>query len=163
MGAAATVLLRFARPSDAEAIAAVVNQAYEVEAPFVGGPRTSAAEVAALAESGDFIVAEHEGRIVGAVFVEIDEEPAVGRFGMLAVAPDEQARGLGRELVEAAEARLLRLGCTEARIRVLDQREELVEWYQRLGYEPYGEQPYSFPERARVPVRFILMRKQLGR
>ncbi len=80
MGAAATVLLRFARPSDAEAIAAVVNQAYEVEAPFVGGPRTSAAEVAALAESGDFIVAEHEGRIVGAVFVEIDEEPAVGRF-----------------------------------------------------------------------------------
>ncbi|MCS7295583.1 MAG: GNAT family N-acetyltransferase [Chloroflexota bacterium] len=162
MAAASTVLLRFARPSDAEAIAAVVNQAYEVEAPFVGGPRTSPAAVQALAENGDFIVAEHDGRIVGTVFVELDEEPGIGRFGMLAVVPDEQARGLGRELVEAAEARLIRLGCGEARIRVLDQRDELLEWYRRLGYEPYAEEPYPFPERMRVPVRFVLMRKQLG-
>lgn len=162
MAVAAPVLLRFARPSDAEAIAAVVNQAYEVEAAFVGRPRTSPAEVSALIHQGDFIVAEHGGRVVGTVFVERDEETGVGSFCMLAVAPDEQSRGLGRELVAAAEARLARLGCSEARIRVLDQREDTIDWYRRLGYEPCGEEPYPFPERVRVPVRFILLRKRLG-
>lgn len=162
MPAVAGVLLRFARPSDAEAIAKVVNQAYEIEAPFVGGPRTSPETVSALVGNGDFIVAEHDGRIVGTVFVEPDEEPGVGRFGMLAVLPDEQMQGIGQQLVEAAEARLGRLHCREARIRVLDQRDDLLEWYRRLGYEEFGEQPYPFPERARVPVRFVLMRKRLG-
>lgn len=162
MPAVAGVLLRFARPSDAEAIAQVVNQAYEIEAPFVGGPRTSPETVSALLENGDFIVAEHEGRLLGTVFVEADEEPGVGRFGMLAVLPDEQMQGIGQELVAAAESRLGRLRCREVRIRVLDQRDDLLDWYGRLGYEEYGEQPYPFPERARVPVRFVVMRKRIG-
>jgi len=161
MPTASPILLRFARRSEVDRIAEVVNAAYEAEAPFVGRPRTSVEALRAQWRAGDFIVAESErGRIVGCVFVT--EERPVGRFSLLAVAPEEQGHGIGRELVRAAEARLRRLACEEARILVLDRRTELIAWYHRLGYRECGRRPYPYPERMLVPCEFVEMRRQLS-
>ncbi len=161
MPTASPILLRFARPIDIERIAEVVNAAYEAEAAYVGRPRTTVEELRAQWRAGDFIVTEAgNGKIVGCVFV--NEERPIGRFSLLAVAPEEQGHGIGRELVRAAEARLRRLGCREVRILALDRRTELIAWYERLGYEACGRQPYPYPERMLVPCEFVEMRRPLG-
>ena len=58
----------------------------------------------------------------------------VGRISMLVVARTCRARGMGRMLVEAAEAELARRGCGVIEVT---SNEELVQahaFYQRLGY-----------------------------
>ena len=88
---------------------------------------------------------------------------------MLSVSPTLQGGGLGRRLVEAAHAALAaRFGARRVRISVFPQRETLIAWYWRLGYEPTGETlpfPYDDP-RFGLPLRddlhFIVMERPLA-
>src|SRR6185503_1739489 len=113
-------VLREAVPADAPAVAALVNRAFLVEAFFVEGGRTTAEEVAGLLESGTFLLAEEDGRLVACVYVENRGER--GYFGMLSVEPSRQGEGLGRLLVRAAEERCRAAGCREMEILVIDLR-----------------------------------------
>ena len=60
-------------------------------------------------------------------------DPARAYFGMLAVAPAAQGRGLGRALIEAAEAHARREGAGAMDIRVVSLRTELFPFYRRFG------------------------------
>jgi N-acetylglutamate synthase-like GNAT family acetyltransferase len=86
-----SVRVREATADDAAAVAALVNQAFLVERFFVDGDRTSPAEIARLLETGTFLLAEAEGRLVACVFVERRGER--GYFGMLSVDPSRQPLG----------------------------------------------------------------------
>ena len=85
------------------------------------------------------------------------------------VSPTLQGGGLGRRLVEAAHAALAaRFGARRVRISVFPQRETLIAWYRRLGYEPTGGTlpfPYGDP-RFGLPLRddlhFIVMERPLA-
>jgi amino-acid N-acetyltransferase len=87
-------VVRSARAGDAEAIAALI-------APFVEAgkllPRT-ATEIRDLIPTG--FVAEHEGKIVGFTALEI-YSPKLAEIRSLAVTPDQQGAGLGKQLVAA--------------------------------------------------------------
>ena len=85
----------------------------------------------------------------------------IGYFGLIAVQPAQHGRGVGRTLVEAAEARLLGAGCRAVDIRVVDLRTELPPFYRRLGYVETGTAPFSDPQKATRPCHFILMSKTL--
>ena len=52
----------------------------------------------------------------------------------LAVAPDRQRQGLGRRMVEEAEARLRALGCRKVNLQVRASNTEVVAFYERLGF-----------------------------
>src|SRR5437763_15388479 len=86
------------------------------------------------------LVAETGGALLGCVQVT-HKGGGIAHFGLLSVDPERQARGLGRQLVEAAEAEA-RGAClaTRMQLNVIRQRAELVAWYERQGYRRTGEE-----------------------
>ncbi|MFL5414638.1 MAG: hypothetical protein ACJ78Y_01490, partial [Myxococcales bacterium] len=71
-------MIRRAEERDAGEIARVINAAFEVEREFRQGARTSPGEVSRLIERDVILVAEHDGRLVGAVHTVVDA--ATGYF-----------------------------------------------------------------------------------
>lgn len=153
--------MRAASAADIPAITALVNLAYQVEEFFVDGPRTDEAEVTASFGQGTFLLAEGpEGTLLGAV--EVSVEGGVGHFGMLSVTPSRQSAGLGARLVREAERHLASQGASTVEILVVDRREPLLPWYGRMGYEAVGTEPYVDHRPTKLPVEFVVMRKELA-
>ena len=71
--------------------------------------------------------------IAGAVMAGYDG--VRGWIYHLAVAPELRRRGLGAQLVRAAEERLRALGCPKINLQVRASNREVVAFYRRLGYE----------------------------
>jgi len=154
--------IREADACEAEVIAKIVNRAYRVEDFFKNGDRTNTREIAGLLERDIFLVAEDSGgEVAGTVYVAVKD--GRGYFGMLSVLPEHQGRGLGRRLVEAAEARCAGAGCAEMDLWVVNLRDELPPWYRKLGYAESGRAPWpveALHELSR-PAHFVVMTKQL--
>jgi GNAT superfamily N-acetyltransferase len=163
---------RLATPDEAAALARLINDAFVVEAFFKLGDRTSADEIAALMQAGgEFLVLEGlprrsgeaanagTGAPGGCVYVKVAGDRAY--FGMLSIDPGQQRHGLGRQLIEAAEARARARGCRFMDIHIVNLREELPPYYRRLGYVETGTLPFSEPEKASRPCSFIVMSKAL--
>ena len=176
------VRVRLASRDDIAAIVRLINEAYVVEAHFVSGDRTNPATVWRLLDSGVFLVVDTtapvgppagvagglarssadgaESRALdGCIYVE-RMDPDRAYFGMLAVAPAVQGRGIARTLIEAAEARARQEGAGAMDIRVVSLRTELFPFYRRFGYVEVEIEPYSEP-RALQPFHFVRMRKPL--
>jgi len=148
-------------PEEARAVAGLINEAFIVEAFFKIGDRTSAHEVIRLTGDGEFLVLEEpRGTIAGCVYLTFHGGRAY--FGMLSIAPSRQGRGLGRRLIDAVEARARGRGCLAVDIHIVNLREELPDFYRRLGYVESGTLPFSDADRASRPCHFIVMTKTLG-
>jgi 8-oxo-dGTP pyrophosphatase MutT (NUDIX family)/ribosomal protein S18 acetylase RimI-like enzyme len=94
---------------------------------------SSAAVARLLARDPDaLIVARLEGRIVGTVIAGYDGWRA--HLYRLAVAPDQRRRGIGRELMRRAEARLAALGATRFDAMVLEHNGLGRTLWSSLGY-----------------------------
>ena len=144
------------------AIADLVNRAYQVEAFFVEGDRTTADEVRHLMDQGRFLAVDRGDPptgILAAIFTSI--EGGRGYFGLLAVEPEAQRRGLGGRLIRAAEADAARSGCSVMTIKVVNLRTDLLRRYQRLGYVIVGTEPYV-TRPVIQPCHFVNMEKVLG-
>lgn len=152
------IRVRAAREGDTDAVVSIVNKAYLVEAFFVAGDRTHPAEVRDLIAAGHCYVADDGERVVGCV--EVATEKGRGYFGMLAVSPDIQGRGLGRRLIAFAEETARQAGCTVMDIKVVSVRGDLVKFYESLGYTTTGTEPYVHRP-VRMPCHFVLMTKRL--
>ena len=80
-----------------------------------------------------FLVGEEEGRVVATVMAGY--EGRRGWLNLLAVAPEFQRQGLGRQIVEAAEALLRERGCPKVNLQVRATNQEVIAFYERLGYK----------------------------
>jgi GNAT superfamily N-acetyltransferase len=158
-----THVVRTADVLDAAKIARLVNEAFQVEAFFKIGDRTSEVEIRSLMTRGEFLVIDGDtgDTLAASVFTSIDG--ARGYFGMLSVHPSQQGTGFGRALIDAAEARARARGCDRMEIHVVNLRTELLPLYRRFGYIESGELPFSDTDRASMPCHFIVMRKTLER
>jgi len=88
-------------------------------------------------------------------------------IGMLAVHPQQQDRGLGRCMLEYAEAQARARGARVARMSVVSVRAPLIAWYERCGYRRTGETepfPYGDP-RFGIPMQpgleFVVLERSL--
>jgi RimJ/RimL family protein N-acetyltransferase len=81
------------------------------------------------------LVAEVGGRIVGTVMGGFDGRRAW--INRLAVHPDVQRRGIGRQLMDEVERRLAGLGVTRAALEATVDRAPALRFYERLGYESH--------------------------
>src|SRR5262245_28803845 len=141
-------------------IAALINQAYQVERFFVEGNRTSEAEIAALMGKGAFLVAhDSNGRLIGSVYAESRADNR-GYIGLLAVDPSAQGGGLGSRLMETAEQHLRERGTRDVDISVVNLRLELPPFYERRGYRADRTLPFT-DTRATRACHFIVMTKSL--
>jgi GNAT superfamily N-acetyltransferase len=129
-----------------------------------GTPRISAAEVGALLEAGELIVARRDGAPAGCVRVRaLDQDTA--ELGLLSAA--SVGGGVGPELIARAEGWARERGCTRMRLQLLVPRGpahpfkvRLHEWYSRLGYIPIGREPAPF-EKLTAPAELVNYEKAL--
>ena len=157
------MIVRRATPGDVAELVRVINLAYVVEADMFFGSRTNDADVTERLsrDNADFLVIDGDqpDALVGAVYVEHEDER--GYFGMLAVDPSHQGRGLGRLLVKAAEIYCADAGCRALDLTVVHLRSELTGFYASLGFETVGHIPYPDASKTKLPVELIQMTKAL--
>ncbi len=173
-------VFRDATVADADALVQIIHSAYRgdasregwtTEAELLDGQRTDAREILSLlsAPGAHIRIATSpcDAAIIGTVTVRC--LGAAGMIGMLAVSPTLQARGLGSRLLADAEATALSVpGIARARLMVIEQREELIAWYERRGYIrtgeheafPYGDPRFGAPRRD--DLRFVVLEKGLS-
>jgi ribosomal protein S18 acetylase RimI-like enzyme len=57
-----------------------------------------------------------------------------GWINYLAVAPDHQRKGLGRQIMAEAEAKLLAAGCPKINLQVRTDNKNVIAFYESLGF-----------------------------
>jgi ribosomal protein S18 acetylase RimI-like enzyme len=161
---------RAAVAADVPAIVALVESAYRgesgqrgwtTETHLLDGQRTDADNVAGLISraSSQVLLAERAGELVACCHIE--QQGDTGYFGMFAVSP---------ELLLAEAERIARdeWQVLTMRMTVIEQRAELIAWYERRGYRltgetgafPYGDARFGVPRRD--DLRFVWMSKPLS-
>jgi ribosomal protein S18 acetylase RimI-like enzyme len=79
-----------------------------------------------------FLVSMLEGQVVGTVMVGYEGHR--GWINYLAVDPAHQRQGLGRKLMQEAEALLRKTGCPKINLQIRTSNENVIEFYRRIGY-----------------------------
>ncbi|GGA50727.1 hypothetical protein GCM10007416_24900 [Kroppenstedtia guangzhouensis] len=79
------------------------------------------------------VVAESEGRVVGAIVGTMEKD--TGFFYCLAVHPEFQGCGVGRQLAELLEKRFYSKGVRRIQVMVDEGTEKLYPFYHHLGYQ----------------------------
>ena len=153
----AGLAVRPAAPADAPAVVHLVQDAYRgeggegrwtTEAHLVRGHRTTLAEVEAniAADHSVVLVTEDAGGLLACCHLKaLGGDPPRAYFGMFAVRPGHQGAGVGRAMVANSEdwARD-QWGAAVMEMQVIDGRDELLAWYDRLGYRR-TERTIPFP------------------
>jgi len=172
-----TLRFRAAVTADIPAVVALVESAYRgdsgrrgwtTESDLLDGQRTDAEDVTGLigVPGSTVLLAEDGDRLLACCHVALKN--GAGYFGMFAVNPILQNGGLGKALLAEAE-RVVRddWRCTAMRMTVIEQRAELIAWYERRGYRrtgeyapfPYGQERFGIP--LRDDLRFEWLSKTL--
>jgi GNAT superfamily N-acetyltransferase len=150
---------RDATANDADAVAKLINTAFLVERFFIERDRTDPETVRHLMTKGKFLLAEEGSNLAACVYLELRNDR--GYFGMLSVEPSRQGKGVGRQLIAAAENYFRGAGCRYSELKIVNVRTELLELYTRLGYVETGAAIYNDPTPTKIPVHFIEMSKHL--
>jgi len=152
--------IRRAVPADAEQITAVINAAFRiVEEFFLDGNRITLAEVQESFVSGAFLVAVDGAAVSGCVYVEPRGERAY--LGLLSVDPASQQKGLGSQLMNAAEEFAREQGARFMDIYIVNLRTDLPPFYEQRGYYENGTTPFPRDVPTKLPCHFINMSKPL--
>jgi len=151
--------IRLAEPSDASAIAALVNAAFRPERFFIEADRTNPEKVAALLQTGKFLLLFEDAVLAGCVYVERRGER--GYFGLLAVDPKRGRIGLGGQLIAAAEDYCRAAGCRFMDLTFVNVRQELPGYYRKFGYVENGTLPFPPEAVTKIPVHLVRMSKEL--
>ena len=91
-------------------------------------------------DSSIFLVAEERGRVVGTVLVTHDLRK--GWLNRLAVAPEEQGKGIARELVRQAEEALAALGVNIFAVQIHQHNDRSRRLFAELGYHEHEDIAY---------------------
>jgi ribosomal protein S18 acetylase RimI-like enzyme len=145
-------VIRRAQHNDAEAIATLINSAYRgessragwtTEADLIDGLRTTAQEITLLIQQPNLfmLVGELDQALVASVCCECVQEDGQqkAKLGMIAVKPTIQNQGLGKQMIQAAEHAARQQWQIQAYyMTVVTQRDTLIAFYRRQGYQPTG-------------------------
>jgi predicted N-acetyltransferase YhbS len=153
--------MRAATTADIPALNALIESAYRGdsaqkgwthEADLLGGQRTDPAALTDIIADPKqtLLVAGQAGDLIGCVLVKdlgVRHGACTGYLGLLAVRPDLQAAGLGRQLLQAAEHHARGFGAEIMEMTVIKSRTELIDWYIRRGYALTGrEEPFPMDD-----------------
>jgi predicted N-acetyltransferase YhbS len=155
-----TVTIRTADAADVAGIVSLLNAAFAMERDFIDKDRTSVPEIERYMTAGTFFVVEGDASGLASCMY-LEERGDRLYLGMLAVNPSQQGRGLGKQMIAAAERRAASLGCRTLDIRIVDRRTELPPFYRALGFVDNGTEPLNEPLLTK-PAHFIRMAKSLA-
>ena len=89
-------------------------------------------------DTASCLAAERGGELLGYALVLFHGRTALARLYSMAVAPEHQGQGLGRVLLEAAEAAALDSGAAVMRLEVHPLNFAAIALYRRAGYLEFG-------------------------
>jgi ribosomal protein S18 acetylase RimI-like enzyme len=169
---------RFAELNDVPALGALVQSAYRgadsrqgwtTEAHLVDGQRTDAEELTAVIgrSSNGILLAEVGEELIGCCQLE-SRGDGTAYLGLFSVRPLRQGQGIGRAVLGEAE-RIAReeWSARQMQMTVISRRDELIAWYERLGYRrtgetlpfPYGNARFGTPKV--LDLEFAVLAKAL--
>jgi RimJ/RimL family protein N-acetyltransferase len=165
-----TAVIRKAEPGDAGALVSLAEAVGSEEGRWLiayGGWRSVSEErryLRAIRKHAyaAVLVAELDGRIVGRLSIGRDSHPAsehVADVGLM-VADGYRRRGIGRALMESAEAWARGVGVRKIELHVFPHNEAALGLYDRIGYRRVGLRRGHF-RRSDGYVDAILMEKDL--
>jgi ribosomal protein S18 acetylase RimI-like enzyme len=132
--------LRPANHEDAADVTEVVRTAYEHYIERIGmppGPMTE--DYVTVIRDRQVTVAEAAGTITGVILLGVDDEGFV--IQNVAVHPSHRGKGLGRALLEHAEAEAVGSGFDAIHLYTHEKMTENLALYSRLGYIEYDRAP----------------------
>lgn len=146
---------RRATPQDAEALAGCVIAAYQHYIPRLGKPPAPMlADYPAAITHCQVWVVDNGGEIIGGLVLIPSGDYLL--LDNVAVHPDHQGRGIGRALLELADAQAVAQAYGELRLYTHETMTENIALYTRLGWvETHREQQAGYNR--------VFMRKQLPR
>jgi ribosomal protein S18 acetylase RimI-like enzyme len=164
-----------ANVGDVPQLVKLINSAYRgddskkgwtTEADLLGGIRTDANSLKKLMNKPDAVILKFcndDDTLLGCVYLEKKNQRMY--LGMLTVSPLEQAKGIGKKLLLAAEKYAVEQNSRIIEMTVISVRDELIKWYQKHGYyitgetKPFPSDPgFGIPKQ---PLEFIVMQKQV--
>jgi ribosomal protein S18 acetylase RimI-like enzyme len=147
-------MIRVASPSETDVLVDIVKKSFEkvsidkaIEDSFgqiIGKAwhERKAADIrrdCALNPEGIFVKVA-DGRIAGFVTVYLDREASTGRIPHLAILPEYQGKGFGRELLFHALKYIKASGMKLMRIEVLSHNKAALEMYLKAGFKEVSKQ-----------------------
>jgi ribosomal protein S18 acetylase RimI-like enzyme len=157
---------RPATTADAPALVALVNSAYRgdsskagwtTEADLLDGQRIDVETLTETIATPGNVILLHVQDHAPLACVHVERTGDDCYVGMLTVRPTAQGSGLGRQLLEAAERWAIeQWSARSMHMTVIQQRIELIAWYERHGYSrtgerkpfPYGDERFGVPRRG---------------
>ena len=152
----------------------LVNSAYRgdssrkgwtTEADFLDGIRVDEEGLLEMIENKKAVIllAKLDGMLAGCVYLLQQENKTY--LGMLTVDPVLQAKGLGKKILAKAEEWARENRSEKIEMTVITLREELINWYERFGYNKTGEKK-PFPDDPRFgipkqPLEYLVLQKML--
>jgi len=161
--------------NDVAELTALVNTAYRgkeslkgwaTEAHLLDGMRIDAETLTEYISDKDTTILKYTneaGEIEACVYLQV--QGAKLYLGMLSVLPHLQAKGIGRQLLEASERLAHDVNCDTISMTVISSRHQLMEWYERRGYVRTGEiLPFHADTKfgvPRVPIDLVVLEKRV--
>jgi ribosomal protein S18 acetylase RimI-like enzyme len=142
--ATVAVATRRANPDDVKPIEALETRAFASD-------RLSARSLRDYLKSpaASVLVAEDEaGRLAGYAIVRFRRATSVARLYSIAVAEDARGRGVGEQLLTAAEDEARRRGDLFMRLEVRADNASAIALYERLGYKAFGRHMDYYEDHA---------------
>jgi len=118
-----------------------------------GKPRPMTDDYDEVVRTKDVVVAERDGEVAGLIVLEETDQGF--EVDNVAVAPEHRGSGVGRMLLEHAEAEARRRGFDAVHLLTHEKMSENLAMYDRIGYVEYGRYPPG-------EDYLVLLRKRLG-
>jgi ribosomal protein S18 acetylase RimI-like enzyme len=140
--------------ADVSEVAALVNAAYGHYVERIGMlPRPMTDDYTEVIANQRVTVAESQGTIVGVIVLTVDDEGFL--IDNVAVGTSHRGEGLGRALLEFAEAEARLMGFDSIHLYTHEKMTENLAIYSRIGYVEYDR-------RSQGEFSLVYMRKHLG-
>ncbi len=142
------------------------KQGWTTEADLIDGTRTDENGLAEILKNPQATILKYVENQKILACVELIREDDKLYLGMLTVSPSLQGKGIGKELLRAAEQEALKQNCNCIFMTVISVRAELIDWYVRHGYVNTGERKPFLTSHARLgqpkqQLEFVLLEKKV--
>jgi [ribosomal protein S18]-alanine N-acetyltransferase len=94
------------------------------------------------------LVARSQGRVVGYIVISLQSRSRSARIYSLAVEKAQARRGVGRELLNAAERYARAHGCAALRLEARYDNAPALALYEKLGFRHFGRYPGYYADGA---------------
>jgi ribosomal protein S18 acetylase RimI-like enzyme len=143
------------------------KKGWTTEANILEGSRTNEAELSEIIadDKNTMLKFTENNTIIGCVLLVQKEQQLY--LGMLTVSPELQNSGIGKKLLQQAEAHAQALDLPKIVMTVISLREELIAWYKRHGYVDTGEKEAFLVNDIHIsiveqPLEFIVLEKRIA-